>query len=63
MHLNCYAGLLALQKAFEKYEFKLWLSLFADLIEAEAKELILDIKYPATKKQVNILEYTLVLEK
>lgn len=27
---------------------------FADLIEAEAKELILDIKYPATKKQVNI---------
>lgn len=28
--------------------------IFADLIEAEAKELILDIKYPATKKQVNI---------
>ncbi|KAM6083153.1 rab3 GTPase-activating protein non-catalytic subunit isoform 6-T6 [Chlamydotis macqueenii] len=30
---------------------------FADLIEAEAKELILDIKYPATKKQAleNIL--------
>lgn len=27
---------------------------FADLIEAEVKELILDIKYPATKKQVNI---------
>lgn len=54
MHLNCGAGWLAVQKAFEKHEFKFWLSLFADLIEAEAKELILDIKYPATKKQVKI---------
>lgn len=49
LHLNCVG-----QKVFEEYELKLWLSLFADLVEAEAKELILDIKYPATKKQVNI---------
>lgn len=39
---------------FDKYELISSLSLFADSIEAEAKELILDIKYPATKKQVNI---------
>uniref|UniRef100_A0A8B9ZD10 RAB3 GTPase activating non-catalytic protein subunit 2 n=1 Tax=Anas platyrhynchos TaxID=8839 RepID=A0A8B9ZD10_ANAPL len=41
----------ALRIHFDKYELISSSSLFADSIEAEAKELILDIKYPATKKQ------------
>lgn len=51
VHLDCGAAWFAFWNACEKYEVMI---VFAGLIEAEAKELILDIKYPVTKKQVNI---------
>lgn len=35
-------------------KFTLLNFLFLDLVETEIKELILDIKYPATKKQVSV---------